>query len=150
MSGKRAQFSTEENAILRARLRDHADRATQKATADALGITQQNISALLAGRNGFARSTANNLAALEGYGSAELLLATAEVERSMASGMTGWERRDAAVRLAGALGYDEAAVARVVARYAEPADKSRPPKWWIMKFGDEERDGYTQAVTVRR
>lgn len=151
MGGKKAQFTDAENALLAAELRTLLESATQREAADVLHIRQQNVSALSKGRSGFGRATANRLAAHLGYGSAELFLIMADIERTMASKpRSGWALRDAAKRLATVLGYDEAAVEAVVQRYVDDEAKERPVKWWVLRFGDEEREQLADKAARKR
>lgn len=159
MAGKKEAFSPEENLLLRDALRKlRVDRGlSQAAIADALDMTQQNVSRLLApavrSPGGMGRSTANALARALGYRDAEHYLFEAALAASgeVSSGAGGASEREFAVSIAHRLGYEEAAIAAVVARYADAGSaRGRPVKWWITKFGEEERELAADLASAQR
>lgn len=160
MARKKAAFSEEENAVLRDALRkfDAEQRAlgkSQEAIGALLDMTQQNVSRLLAPNvkspGGMGRSTANALAKALGYRDAEHLLFEASLES--AAGRAGSDTkttdREFAASVARRLGYEDAAIRAVLVRYDADSTRGRPLKWWLTKFGEEERelaaDHLTQA-----
>ncbi len=157
MPGKKEAFSAEENSILRSALRRlKADRSlSQDALGALLGMTQQNAARLLAPTSkspgGMGRSTANALARELGYRDAEhylLEVGVLALVDGRPSEDKGGSDRDVAVTVARHLDYDEDAVGAVLARYPEAEAKGRSIKWWLTKFGDEERDRASDARTL--
>lgn len=155
MAGKQEAFSQDENRTLRAALRKlFADRKLNQMQLGAiLGIKQQSAGRLLSEKiaAGMGRNTANKLARELGFSDAEHLLLEMDVsEFSDAPRDRTWADRDAAAKIARRLGYEETAIQTVIWRYTEVAEaRTRPVKWWVTKFGDEERDAAADRAVMK-
>lgn len=145
MPGKPADFSDEENQVLRDALRRLKDEhgLKQAAIGRRVGMTQQNVARLLStGRGGMGRKTANRLARELGFHDVEALLLEAGVSQATRGASSGkpWSGRDAAVTIARQAQIDEDAIRLVVERYGTPEDQRRPLKWWLRKFTNEDHE----------
>lgn len=143
VAGKHETYSEAENRILRAALRElRAKRKlSQEALGKLLGISQQNAGNLAGSvpSMGMGRPTANRLAVALGFPHAEELLLAHDVGGSHGHGE--WSNREAAVRAGRLLGFEAAAIEVVVHQYSSAPDaRIRPVKWWITKFGEQERE----------
>lgn len=153
MAGKQEAFSEAENRVLRAALRKlvQEHELSQAALGKILGIKQQNAGRLLGpGRVGMGRATANNLARHLKYRDAEHFLLEHDVLAAMAEtpSQHRWSERENAVRIAGLLKIDSAAVEAVVKRFTSADALQRPSKWWVDKFYLEERDLLADAAAA--
>ncbi len=131
----------DENRVLRAavrKLKEDRD-LNQAAVGRILGIKQQNAGRLLSAlpHVGMGRATANNLARELGFRDAEDLLLQSGVVAALAEPQSN---KAVAIAVARRLSYDAIAIDAVVARYTSPEHDARPIKWWVTKFGDEERE----------
>jgi transcriptional regulator with XRE-family HTH domain len=145
MRGKKEVFSPEENSILRAALRKLREERglSQEALGALLGMTQQTAGRLVSTEGGMGRVTANALARELGYNDAEHYLREvgilALVDGRAADAESSSER-EVAIVVARRLEYDDGAVEAVLARYADAETRGRSIRWWLTKFGDEERE----------
>lgn len=145
MRGKPPSFSDDENRVLRAALRELQKQRgiSGAALGRLLGTSQSAMSQLLGyERRGLSRSTANKLARELKFRDAEALLLDRDVLAAMKEIPSGraWGNRDMAIRIAQRLGYEQNAIEAIIARYTDASARTRPSKWWITKFGEEERE----------
>lgn len=134
---KRKAFTDAQNAIFREELRQLIDDEgwSQAKVGEALKIRQQSVGRLKHGVDGFSYASALELAKLRGLDSPHALIAR---RTGSPSGVAEpWAGRDAALLLARRVPYDEAAIKRVVARFAAESFASRPTRWWLDRIVHE-------------
>lgn len=103
------------------------------------GLTQQAAQTILNKNGNFSRQTALKLAEICGFDSPESMLRDlGTAPKPPVAGQ--WTDRDIAAGVARRLGVDEQAIERVVGRYGEAQFMSRPAKWWVERFIQEDRE----------
>lgn len=104
---------------------------SQEVTGKRLGIGQQSVGKILSKNGGFSRPTALALARLSGFESPEDMLRDLGVLADVKDAPEGWVERDLAVGTARRIGYEDAAIDRVIARHATSEYASKPARWWM-------------------
>lgn len=110
---------------------------SQTTTGKQLGIGQQAAGHILNKGGGFSRPTALRLAELCGFDSPESMLADLGALAKRQDAPEGWFERDLAAGSARRLGYEEAAIDRVIARFGAPQYAQQPARWWMDRIVHE-------------
>lgn len=134
MAGRKPEaFTKTENAAMRHVLATMKERLgwSQAETGKRLGIGQQAVGTILNRRGGFSLPTAMALAQLAGFESPIAMLRDLGALADPKAAPGGWPDRDLALGHARRLGYPEAAIERVLARFTEQRYASMPPRWWM-------------------
>lgn len=141
VAGRHPSFTTEELDVLRSVARQlKEENGWSGAELGArLGIKQQNASRFVAAgsTSGMDRKTANELAKAAGFRDVEHLLLEAGVlaEMKQPKQKHALSEREVAIRVARQLGYPDAAVQAIVARFANDATSfGKPIRWWVDKI----------------
>lgn len=141
---KRPDFTPSEVELLRSYAREL--QTSRKLTGEKLGalmgVKQQNASAFIkpGSVGGIGRLAANALARSENFRDAEQLLLVLKGVAAATEVSVGnvWSERDAARKVAEAMGVAAPAIDAVIAQRKAPSDARRPVKWWVFQFVQQE------------
>lgn len=146
--GKPEAFTDTENRALRrilrsqyAYLRKHKKVRNQAEMGSLLKISQQSAARLMGtSQAGFSRPTALELARICGFDSPETLLRELGADARVDEAPRGWALRDLAVRNARSIGYEEAVLDRVVAKFADAQYAWMSARWWNERIVAEQAE----------
>lgn len=137
-------FTPEEVELLRnfaRKLREERGLTTTQ-LGELMGVEQQNASTFTkpGATGGISRITANRLAQADDLRDAEELLLVLKARAGILEEVVGnvWHSREAARRVAEAMGVAREAIDAVIAQRKAPADARRPVKWWVYQFAHQE------------